>query len=246
MQGLVREEGLRHQSAAAGRRASAAVLRHPHLAERRRGRAGGKRPRDRRAAARPGETPAGDAARRCGVGRRDGARRGRAVAGAAQCRAIGGPRRIGACSSSRSAARNARGPIVASALAAVEPPASQSATRRPVAERSSMPRESRASARRPAFSDFKVGAALETTDGRIITGCNIENSTYGLTMCAERVAIFKAISEGHRSFRRIAVVADTIAADDAVRRVPADALGVRRRHRSDSRRPARHQDAAIS
>ena len=60
-----------------------------------------------------------------------------------------------------------------------------------------------------AFSDFKVGAALESADGRIITGCNIENSTYGLTMCAERVAVFKAISEGHRSFRRLAVVADT-------------------------------------
>jgi cytidine deaminase len=60
-----------------------------------------------------------------------------------------------------------------------------------------------------AFSEFKVGAALETTDGRIITGCNIENSTYGLTMCAERVAIFKAVSEGHRFFTRIAVVADT-------------------------------------
>ncbi len=60
-----------------------------------------------------------------------------------------------------------------------------------------------------AFSDFKVGAALETMDGRIITGCNIENSTYGLTMCAERVAIFKAVSEGHRSFKRMAVVADT-------------------------------------
>ena len=60
-----------------------------------------------------------------------------------------------------------------------------------------------------AFSEFKVGAALETTDGRVITGCNIENSTYGLTMCAERVAIFKAVSEGHRSFTRIAVVADT-------------------------------------
>lgn len=60
-----------------------------------------------------------------------------------------------------------------------------------------------------AFSEFKVGAALETADGRIVTGCNIENSTYGLTMCAERVAIFKAISEGHRSFTRIAVVADT-------------------------------------
>ena len=59
------------------------------------------------------------------------------------------------------------------------------------------------------FSDFKVGAAVETTDGRIVTGCNIENSTYGLTMCAERVAIFKALSEGHRSFTRIAIVADT-------------------------------------
>lgn len=59
------------------------------------------------------------------------------------------------------------------------------------------------------FSDFKVGAAIETSDGRIVTGCNIENSTYGLTMCAERVALFKAISEGHRSFTRIAVVADT-------------------------------------
>jgi cytidine deaminase len=60
-----------------------------------------------------------------------------------------------------------------------------------------------------AFSDFKVGAALELTDGRIVTGCNIENATYGLTMCAERVAIFKAISEGHRSFTRMAVVAET-------------------------------------
>ena len=59
------------------------------------------------------------------------------------------------------------------------------------------------------FSGFKVGAALETTDGEIITGCNIENASYGLTVCAERVAIFKAISEGHRAFRRIVVVADT-------------------------------------
>jgi cytidine deaminase len=59
------------------------------------------------------------------------------------------------------------------------------------------------------FSDFKVGAALETTTGRVITGCNVENSTYGLTMCAERVALLKALSDGHRSFRRIAVVADT-------------------------------------
>jgi cytidine deaminase len=60
-----------------------------------------------------------------------------------------------------------------------------------------------------AFSHFKVGAALETGDGTVITGCNIENATYGLTICAERVAMFKAISEGHRVFTRIAIVADT-------------------------------------
>ena len=59
------------------------------------------------------------------------------------------------------------------------------------------------------YSQFKVGAALEAADGTIITGCNIENASYGLTMCAERVAVFKAVSEGHRRFRRIAVVADT-------------------------------------
>ena len=59
------------------------------------------------------------------------------------------------------------------------------------------------------YSNFKVGAALETGDGTIITGCNIENSTYGLTICAERVAMFKALSEGHRTFRRIAVAFDT-------------------------------------
>jgi cytidine deaminase len=59
------------------------------------------------------------------------------------------------------------------------------------------------------FSGFNVGAALETATGEIITGCNVENATYGLTICAERVAIFKALSEGHRTFTRIAVVADT-------------------------------------
>ena len=59
------------------------------------------------------------------------------------------------------------------------------------------------------FSGFKVGAALEAADGTIITGCNIENATYGLTICAERVAMFKALSEGFTRFRRIVVVADT-------------------------------------
>jgi cytidine deaminase len=60
-----------------------------------------------------------------------------------------------------------------------------------------------------AFSHFKVGAALETGDGAVFTGCNIENATYGLTICAERVAMYKALSEGHRVFTRIAIVADT-------------------------------------
>ena len=59
------------------------------------------------------------------------------------------------------------------------------------------------------FSKFKVGAALEDGTGRIHTGCNVENATYGLTVCAERIAIFKAVSEGAKGFRRIAVVADT-------------------------------------
>ena len=59
------------------------------------------------------------------------------------------------------------------------------------------------------FSHFKVGAALETADGTVVTGCNVENATYGLTICAERVAMFKALSEGHRTFTRIAIVADT-------------------------------------
>jgi cytidine deaminase len=59
------------------------------------------------------------------------------------------------------------------------------------------------------FSGFKVGAALETRNGDIVTGCNVENATYGLTLCAERVAVFKAISEGHREFTRIVIVADT-------------------------------------
>ena len=59
------------------------------------------------------------------------------------------------------------------------------------------------------YSHFQVGAALEDSSGRIHTGCNIENATYGLTLCAERVAVFKAVSEGAQTFRRIAIAADT-------------------------------------
>ena len=60
-----------------------------------------------------------------------------------------------------------------------------------------------------AYSNFRVGAGLRATSGRIFGGCNVENATYGLTICAERVAIFKAISEGERGFDAIAVVTDT-------------------------------------
>ena len=59
------------------------------------------------------------------------------------------------------------------------------------------------------YSKFRVGAAIEDSGGRIHTGCNVENATYGLTVCAERVAVFKAISEGVRKFRRVAIAADT-------------------------------------
>ncbi len=59
------------------------------------------------------------------------------------------------------------------------------------------------------YSGFKVGAALETSDGDVVTGCNVENATYGLTLCAERVALVKALSEGFAVFTRIVVVADT-------------------------------------
>jgi cytidine deaminase len=62
---------------------------------------------------------------------------------------------------------------------------------------------------RARFSHFQVGAALETADGEIVTGCNVENATYGLTMCAERVALYKALSDGRDVFTRIVVVADT-------------------------------------
>jgi cytidine deaminase len=61
------------------------------------------------------------------------------------------------------------------------------------------------------YSNFRVGAALEAADGRIVTGCNVESASYGLTVCAERVALVKAVSDGITAFKRVAVVTD---ADD--------------------------------
>jgi cytidine deaminase len=71
-------------------------------------------------------------------------------------------------------------------------------------------REAREHASAP-FSKFKVGAALRTTSGKIYGGCNVENASYALTVCAERVALLKALSEGERDFAAIAVAADTVA-----------------------------------
>ena len=75
----------------------------------------------------------------------------------------------------------------------------------------SLARKARAARRRAhaPFSHFKVGAALRTNAGQIVTGCNIENASYGLTLCAERVAVFKAISEGLRGFDAISVAVDS-------------------------------------
>ena len=80
----------------------------------------------------------------------------------------------------------------------------------------------------PTYSNFHVGAALITEDDKIYTGCNIESSSYSLTMCAERTAIFKAISEGERRFKAIAVAGDTegfISPCGACRQVISDLCG---------------------
>jgi len=80
----------------------------------------------------------------------------------------------------------------------------------------------------PTYSNFHVGAALLTEDGKVYSGCNIETSSYSLTICAERTAIFKAISEGERMFKAIAVAGDTddfISPCGACRQVISDLCG---------------------
>ena len=80
----------------------------------------------------------------------------------------------------------------------------------------------------PTYSNFHVGAALLTEKGKVFTGCNVESSSYSLTMCAERTAIFKAISEGERKFKAIAVAGDTdgfISPCGACRQVISDLCG---------------------
>lgn len=80
----------------------------------------------------------------------------------------------------------------------------------------------------PVYSGFYVGAALLTDKNKIFTGCNVESSSYSLTICAERTAIFKAVSEGERKFKAIAVAADTenfISPCGACRQVISDICG---------------------
>lgn len=80
----------------------------------------------------------------------------------------------------------------------------------------------------PTYSNFHVGATLLTEDGKVYSGCNIETSSYSLTICAERTAIFKAISEGERKFKALAVAGDTddfISPCGACRQVISDLCG---------------------
>lgn len=70
-------------------------------------------------------------------------------------------------------------------------------------------KQARKNAYAPYSGDFKVGAAVLTEDGNIFEGCNVENSSFGATICAERVAVFKAVCEGHRKIRAVAVVAES-------------------------------------
>jgi cytidine deaminase len=79
---------------------------------------------------------------------------------------------------------------------------------KPLNELIEMARKARENARAP-YSNFKVGAVVECADGRTFTGCNVENSNYGSTLCAEQVALAKAVSEGARDFIRVAVIADS-------------------------------------
>ncbi len=80
----------------------------------------------------------------------------------------------------------------------------------PFAELVALAREARDKAYAP-YSGFAVGAALQARSGRIYSGCNVENASYGLSICAERVAVFKAVCEGEKEFEALAVVTETLA-----------------------------------
>ncbi len=98
------------------------------------------------------------------------------------------------------------------------------------------------------YSRFKVGAALLTRTGRIITGANVESASYGLTCCAERVALFKALSEGEKSFVAIAVVAPTRGGPmpcGACRQLLAEYAPEARVYVADSRAPKKMREFTV-
>jgi len=97
------------------------------------------------------------------------------------------------------------------------------------------------------YSNFRVGAALLTPDGTVIRGANVESVSYGLTCCAERVALFKALTEGHRDFTAVAIVAPSAktAPCGACRQLLAEYAPAARVFVADSRRPAKFREFTV-
>jgi cytidine deaminase len=97
------------------------------------------------------------------------------------------------------------------------------------------------------YSKFRVGAALLTPDGTVIRGANVESVSYGLTCCAERVALFKALTEGHRDFTAVAIVAPSAktAPCGACRQLLAEYAPAARVFVADSRRPAKFREFTV-
>lgn len=98
------------------------------------------------------------------------------------------------------------------------------------------------------YSRFKVGAALLTRDGEVILGANVESASYGLTCCAERVALFKAITEGRTEFRAVAIVAEAPGGPmpcGACRQLLAEFAGEAVVWVADSRRPGRVREFSV-
>ena len=97
------------------------------------------------------------------------------------------------------------------------------------------------------YSKFRVGAALLTPDGTVIRGANVESVSYGLTCCAERIALFKALTEGHREFTAVAIVAPNAktAPCGACRQLLAEYAPDARVFVADSRRPAKIREFTV-
>jgi len=114
---------------------------------------------------------------------------------------------------------------------------------------SSLIREAVAASRRAVapYSKFRVGAALLTRDGTVIRGANVESVSYGLTCCAERIALFKALTDGHKHFTAVAIVAPSAktAPCGACRQLLAEYAPAARVFVADSRRPAKFREFSV-